>query len=221
VRASQPELIIHCAAQMRGSFDDLRLVNATGTGFLASYAREASARMIHLSTDLVFDGRRGNYREEDPPNPMTDYAKSKFEAEEAVRTSGAAAIIVRTSLIYGFAPPDPRTRAMLGGDMPRLFVDEQRCPIWVETLCDAMLELCEQDYTGILHVAGEQALSRYSFGVKLVNALGGDSGRLIPSRSEESGLVRPLDCTLDCSKARAMLKTKLRGVDEVLDLGIY
>lgn len=216
VRHVEPDVIVHTAAQMQGSFDALRRVNAAASGILARAAKENHARLVHLSTDLVFDGRQGNYREEDPPNPVVEYARSKFEAEEEVLASGAEAVIVRTSLIYGFAPVDPRTRAVLDGDMPRLFADERRSPIWVDNLCAALAELCEGDYTDILHVAGAQDLSRHDFGIKLMRALGGDESRLIATRSGESGLIRPLDCTLDCSRARRILKTKLLGVDEVI-----
>jgi dTDP-4-dehydrorhamnose reductase len=216
VRTIQPNVIIHTAAQMQGSLEALRRVNAAPSGILSRLAGEIHARLIYLSTDLVFDGRRGNYREEDAPHPITDYGRSKFEAEGEVLDGRAEAVIVRTSLIYGFAPLDPRTRAALNGEMPWLFIDERRSPIWVESLCAALVELSEGDYTGILHVAGAQALNRYDFGVKLARALGGDENRLLAARSGESGLIRPLDCTLDCTRAQRLLETKLSGVDEVI-----
>ena len=216
VRSCQPQVIVHTAALMQGSLETMRQVNAFASGFLANRAKEIHARFIHLSTDMVFDGQRGNYREEDPPNPITDYAKTKFEAEQAIVAVGPEAVIVRTSLVYGFAPLDPRTRALLDGEMRRLFTDERRCPIWVESLCAALAELIESDYTGILHIAGGQALSRYEFGIKLARALGGDVSRLVASLSGESGLIRPLDCSLDCTRARRILKTELLGVDEVI-----
>jgi dTDP-4-dehydrorhamnose reductase len=221
VRACDPQVIIHTAAQMHGSLQDLCRVNAEASGALARLAERSNTRLIHLSTDVIFDGRRGGYGEEDVPNPLTDYAKSKLDAEREVQSMGTETVIVRTSLIYGFSPLDPRSRAVLNGEMPRLFTDERRNPIWIDTLCAALLELCESDYTGVLHVAGGQSLSRYEFGIKLVRALGGDTTRLIPSRVQESGLVRPLDCSLDCTRAKRLLTTDLPGVDQVLDLGIY
>ncbi len=217
LREIQPDLIFHTAAQMTGPLEILRSINASGTEILARRACESGARLIHLSSDVIFDGRHGPYREEDRPNPITPYGKSKFEAEQEVLASGVEAVIVRTSLIYGFDPLDPRTRAMLNGTLPRLFTDERRCPIEVMNLCEALVELSELSYTGILNVAGPQALSRYAFGVKLIRVLGGDTSRLIAMRSEESGLVRPKDCTLDVKRARALLKTNLLGVDEVLE----
>jgi dTDP-4-dehydrorhamnose reductase len=165
---------------------------------------------------MVFDGRRGNYREEDTPNPITPYGQSKLEGERALLASGAEVVIVRTSLIYGLNPLDPRTRAVLDGTMPRLFIDERRCPIEVENLCEALIELGESPYAGILNVVGPQAQSRYEFGIKLARALGGDETKLIALRSDESGLVRPKDCTLSLERARQVLETRLRSVDEVL-----
>ena len=94
-----------------------------------------------------------------------------------------------------------------------------------QTLATAeQVELAGMDYAGVLHVAGAQILSRYEFGVRLLRFHGLDpdptcpeqSRRVIPARSRESGLCRPLDCTLDCSRARALLRTPLPGVDEVL-----
>lgn len=221
VRAFHPEVIVNTAARMQGSLEALRHVNSETAGHLARASGEIGARFVHLSTDVVFDGSRGNYNEEDDPNPLTDYGKSKLEAEIRVATSGAKSVIVRTSLIYGFSPLDPRTRAALSGEAPLLFTDELRCPIWVETLSAALAELCEGDHTGILHVAGGQVLSRYDLAVKLVRKLGGEVDRLKPGLSVESGLIRPLNCTLDCSKARGLLETKLLGVDQVLDLATY
>ena len=216
VRTVQPQLIIHTAAQMVGDLERLRRVNAQGTEWLARHANEIGARLIHLSTDVIFDGQKGNYNEQDTPHPITPYGTSKAEAESLIEATGVQAAIVRTSLIYGLAPVDPRTRAVLDGAMPRLFTDELRCPIEVNNLCAALVELSESGYTGILHLAGPQALSRYEFGVKLVRALGGDERQLIPLRSDESSLIRPKDCTLDCTRASQLLQTKLLGVDELV-----
>jgi len=103
------------------------------------------------------------------------------------------------------------------GKPVRLFTDELRCPIWVQSLAAAVVELAALDYKGILHVAGAQPLSRYEFGVQMLRFQGVDPGPLIPVRSQELGLARPLNCTLDSSRARALLRTPLPGVDEVLE----
>ena len=223
VEQVKPDIIIHTAAQI-GS-DGLQPNNAKGEAWetnvygtihLAESAVRVGARLVHVSTDVVFDGEHAPYQEESAVHPLHRYGASKAEAERVLIESGANAVIARTSLIYGFDPLDPRTRATLEGNMNRLFVDEFRNPIFVGDLADALIELGASEYRGVLHVAGPQRLNRYEFGVKSVQALGGDSTKLVPSLTTESPLVRPRDCTLDISRAQRHLKTELRGVDQVL-----
>jgi dTDP-4-dehydrorhamnose reductase len=217
----RPQVVIHTAALNPGQGGDFDAVNGAGTRHVACAAAGVGARLIHLSTDVLFDGQKGNYVEEDPPNPITPYGRSKALAEEAVLASSAEAVVVRTSLIYGWRPrADRNTRqvmdALAAGRPVRLFTDEVRCPVWVESLAAALIELASLSFTGVLHVAGAQALSRYEFGVRLLRFHGVDPALALPALSHDSGLTRPLDCTLDCSRARALLQTPLPGVDEVL-----
>jgi dTDP-4-dehydrorhamnose reductase len=217
----RPAAIVHTAASNPGEGADFEATNALGTRHVARAAAACGARLIHISTDALFDGEKGHYVEADPPSPITPYGRSKALAEEEVRASGASAVIVRTSLIYGWRPRlDRHTRQVVDnlktGQPVRLFTDELRCPVWVESLAAAVVELAGLDYTGVLHVAGAQPLSRYEFGVRLARFYGLDPSPIIPARSCESGLRRPLDCTLDCSRARVLLRTPLPGVDEVL-----
>ncbi len=140
-----------------------------------------------------------------------------------MRASGAEAVTVCTSLIYGWRLRMGRHTRWIVDDLEagkpvRLFTDELRCPIWVESLAAAVVELAGLNYMGVLHVAGAQLLSRYEFGVRLLRFHGLDPSPIIPARSvaNRSGLRRPLDCTLDCSRARSLLRTPLPGFDEVL-----
>jgi len=234
----RPAVIVHTAACNPGYGTDFEATNTTGTRHVVRAAAACGARLIHISSDVIFDGEKGNYVEDDPPSPITPYGRSKALAEEEVRASGAESVIVRTSLIYGWRPRVARqvrwiVEGVKSGQPVRLFTDELRCPIWVESLAAAVLELAGMDYTGVLHVAGAQPLSRYEFGLRLLRFHGLDPGppcseqsqraypeqsrRVIPALSRESGLHRPLDCTLDCSRARSLLRTPLPGVDEVLD----
>jgi len=228
VEELHPEVIVHTAAANPGTDRDMVETNATGTRHVARAAAACNARLIHISTDVLFDGEtrpgrqgQGNYVEEDPPTPITAYGRSKALAEQAVRASGAEAVIVRTSLIYGWRPRIGRhtgwiVEGLRAGRPVRLFTDETRCPIWVESLAAALTELAGLRYTGVLHVAGAQALSRYEFGVRLMRFHGVDPSPIIPTLAAESGMRRPLDCTLDCSRARSLLRTPLPGVEETL-----
>ena len=217
----RPAVIVHTAALNPGQGADFEATNAAGTRHVARAAAACGARLIHLSSDVIFDGEQGNYVEEDPPAPITSYGRSKALAEEVVRASGAEAVIVRTSLIYGWRPRLARQVSWIvdnleAGKPVRLFTDDLRCPIWVESLAAAVVELAGLSYTGVLHVAGAQPLSRYEFGTRLLRFHGVDTSSIISTRRSEIGLTGPLNCTLDCSRARSLLRTPLPGVDEVL-----
>lgn len=215
----RPDVVIHTAYTTE-SEEAMQRVIIQGTRHVAQAAMGIGARLIHLSTDVLFDGRRGHYTEDDPPSPITPYGRAKAIAEAIVAAEASDAVIVRTSLITGFDPPDPRTRWVLDslreGREIRLFTDEFRCPVWVTTLAQALLELAELDYRGVLNVAGDQVLTRYEIGVRLARFFGLDPAGITPALAAESGLVRPLDCSLDLGLARRLLRTPLPGLDEVL-----
>lgn len=215
-----PLVIVHTASLNPGQGDDFEPVNAGGSGNVARAATSVGARLVHISSDVIFDGQRGSYVEDDPPSPITPYGRSKALAEEAVWASGTEAVIVRTSLIYGWRPTIARAAQWMIDDLQagksvRLWTDEMRCPIWVESLAAAVVELADLSYTGPLHVIGAQSLSRYEFGVRMLRFHRVDPNPVVPTPSPTDKL-RPLDCTLDCSRARALLQTPLPGVDEVL-----
>jgi dTDP-4-dehydrorhamnose reductase len=217
---TRPEVVIHTAAQMTGAA--LIAVNADGTRNVARAAQQIGAQLIHLSSDVIFDGEHAPYDETAEPHPLIPYAISKARAEEIVRAEFSSARIVRTSLIYGFDPMDPRTRQTLDGEMPRLFTDEFRCPIFVDDLADALIELAQLrpvffEKTGfsVLNLAGAQRTSRYDFGIALAQKFR-VAPKFSPARSASHPTPRPRDCTLDISRAQKILQTKLRGVAEVL-----
>jgi len=216
----EPQVIVHTAALNPGQGNDYETVNVAGTANVANAAAATGAWLIHISTDMVFDGQRGSYSEQDSPNPLTEYGRSKALAEEAVVASGAGSAIVRTSLIYGWRPTIARAAqwmldALERGEIVRLWADEMRCPIWVESLAAAIVELSGLDHSGPIHIAGRQAMSRYDFGVALLNFHGNDRGPVFATSSPREQL-RPRDCTLNCTLASRLLTTPLPGVDEVL-----
>jgi dTDP-4-dehydrorhamnose reductase len=215
----QPDVVIHTAytTESEGAMQE---VIVRGTQHVAQAVVGAGMRLIHLSTDVLFDGRRGNYTEDDPPSPITSYGRAKAAAEAIVAVEADDAVIVRTSLITGFDPPDRHTQWVLDslreGREIRLFTDEFRCPVWVITLAQALLELADLDYRGVLNVAGSQVLTRYSLGVKVARFFGLDPAGLTPALAAKSDPIRPLNCTLDVSLAHRLLRTPLPGLDEVL-----
>jgi dTDP-4-dehydrorhamnose reductase len=194
------DAVIHTAYRQN---DDAWSTNVDGSAAVARAAR--GRRLIHLSSDVVFAGTRGRYREEDEPSPVNDYGRSKAEAERVVAEVHPGATIVRTSLIYGGAEPGPQER--LAREGTRFFVDEIRSPVHVEDLADALLELVELDVRGPLHVAGADDVSRYDF-AKLLGAGEIEAAHTTPDRAP--------DVSLDSSRAQGLLKTRLRGVYETL-----
>lgn len=219
VAALQPDVILHTAYQF--NTPDMTRVIIDGTRHIATTASAVGARLIHLSTDVVFDGARGGYREHDTPRPLHAYGRAKVASEGDVVSLAPAAVIVRTSIVYGFDPPDPRTRWVIDGGRGladvTLFTDERRCPIFAPDLAAALLELARNDFQGLLHVAGPQALSRYDFGLLLCRAAGVTPVGLKAASAADGHLVRPLDCTLDTTLARRILSTPLRSVTEVVN----
>jgi|SRR5829696_1702173 len=198
----RPDVVIHTAYRQ-----DAADVNTVGSESVAAAAAGVGARLVHLSTDVVFDGRKGAaYVEDDPPCPVTDYGRAKAEAEARVAAAHPAALLVRTSLLYGGAEPSKHELAARDPELT-FFTNEVRSPVHVTDLASALLELAEHDVVGPLHVAGADAVSRVEFAELL-------SGAAV--RSAPAPDTRPLDCSLDSSRAQALLRTRLRGVREVL-----
>ncbi len=217
--AFKPDVVIHTA--FRQNDPDLLAVTAEGAGTVARVARMLGARLIHLSSDVIFDGeRQGAYTETDAPNPITAYGIAKAEAERLVQAEYPDAMLVRTSLTYGFDPIDRHTQFVLdicdGRTSAQLFTDEIRCPIFVGDLAAALLELARLDMTGVINIVGTDCLSRYAFGVLLAQAYGRDPARIPAGQSITSSQRRPRNCALDIHMACQMLQTRLRGVREVL-----
>ncbi len=200
--AAGVDAIVHTAyVQGAGEWE----ANVLGSESVAAAAE--GRRLVHLSSDLVFNGGRGRYREDDEPAPVNAYGRSKAEAEQRVRVASPAATIVRTSLIYGGAEPGPQER--LARDGTRFFVDELRSPVQVGDLAEAVLDLLELEAPGPLHLGGADDVSRFDFAL----LLGADPGRIEPAQTSPD---RAPNVTLDSSRAAAMLPTRLRGVYEVL-----
>jgi dTDP-4-dehydrorhamnose reductase len=174
-----------------------------------------------MSSDVIFDGEiAGSYRESDPPNPITPYGQAKATAERLVAEYHPGALIARTSLIYGGSALSKHEQLILdaadGRNVIAFFRDELRCPVVVGDLALALLELAPSDLAGPLHLAGEDTVSRYEFARLVAAAHGRAPEHIQGALSAGSELRRPRNCALDCGKARSLLRTRLRGVREVL-----
>jgi len=202
----RPDVVVHTA--YRQDPPDAWSTNVDGSEHVARAAAAAGVRLVHLSTDVVFGGRKGApYVEGDPTDPVTDYGRTKAEAERRVAAAHPAALLVRTSLIVG-GPGGPESKheraARNGGGT--WYVNEIRSAVQVDDLVAALLELLGDGVAGPLHVAGADGVSRH----ELAELASGS-----PCAAGLAPATRPLDCTLDSSRAEAMLRTRLRGVREL------
>lgn len=219
VESVRPDCIVHTAYLQDGP--EAWGTNVDGAANVARFAAAAGARLVHVSTDLVFDGRAGRpYREDDPPEPVIEYGRSKAAAEAAVAAADPGAVLVRTSLIYGGETPSGHERRILevadGRAELRFFTDELRCPVRAGDLARALLALADLEVSGPLHVAGAEGVSRHEFACRVAEANGRSSDRLQTALAAELAPHRPRDCRLDCSRAAALLGGPLPGVREVL-----
>jgi len=206
LRRLSPDVVIHTAYRQDG--EGAREVVVAGSENVARAAAAVSARLVHLSTDVIFDGRKGaSYVEEDVASPCTAYGEAKAEAELRVAAAAPEALLVRTSLIVGGPGHEPSKHELAARDASLSFYeDEIRSPVQVGDLAAAVLELAALRVSGPLNVAGADDVSR----AELAELVAGDAVRRAPAPPG-----RPLDCSLDSSRARALLRTELRGVRSV------
>jgi len=217
-RVEAPALVIHCAALSKSVACEndpslARKLNVEVSESLTTLA--AGVSFFFFSTDLVFDGKRGNYDEASPVNPLSVYGRTKAEAEEIVLRNPRHTVI-RTSLNAGISPTRDRgfneevRAAWESGRTLNLFVDEFRCPIPAVVTARAVWELADKRATGLFHVAGAERLSRVDIG----HALAAHWPQVTPrikagSLSDYAGPQRSPDTSLNCAKAQALLSFPL------------
>lgn len=206
---ARPELIIHSAA-VSGVGDAYqnparaRAINTTATARLAQLAADRDCRIVYISTDMVFDGEQGNFKEPDEANPLSVYGKSKLDAEPAVLALSSG-LVIRVSLLYGTSLIGRPTfvqqllRAIGKGETFRLFDDEWRTPLDLETAARSIAIAAESDAVGLLHLGGRTKLSRHEMGLQIVAAAGMSTDAIeVGSRLSIGGAEpRPKDLSLD------------------------
>ena len=215
----QPALIIHCAALSRSPDcqkwpDQARLQNIDVTAHLANLA--SNIPMIFLSSDLVFDGQRGNYTETDPVNPLSVYGETKAAAEELVLRNPAHTV-VRTSLNGGISPSGVRgfneelRQAWQRGVTLRLFTDEFRSPIPAIVTARALWELAAQENkSGLFHLGGATRLSRWQIGRLIADRWPQLDPKIeADTTASYTGAPRPPDCSLNSAKLQKRLSFPL------------
>jgi dTDP-4-dehydrorhamnose reductase len=203
-----PELVVHTAYRQADDALQGDVVRASRNVALASH--RAGARLVHVSTDLVYDGDAGApYDEDAEPRPVSAYGQAKLDAERLVRELHPEALIVRTSLLYGLAEPGPQERLALLAESP-FYVDEIRSPVRAADVAAALLELGPRDdVPRLLHLAGPDAVSRYVF-ARLLRAAHGHDPDAVTGAPTPRG--RAGNVALDSSRAARLLAKPFRAV---------
>lgn len=225
----EPDAIIHAAAISDTNYcqqhpTEAYSVNVEATANIAGICSDYQIPFVFTSTDLVFDGTKGMYNEEDERNPVSVYGEQKCKAEDEILKLYPLASVYRLPLMFG----NPQASAgnylqkfiaqIKQGEKAALFNDEYRSMCGAQSICKGMLQLFEHT-NGIYHLAGKERLSRYEFGIKAATALGLNEA-LITSCSQKDvkmAAPRPPDVSLNISKAIALGYAPL-SVDEELQL---
>ena len=226
---TQPDWVIHCAAlaNLDACEADPALASELNTEVprkLAYHVSKGGARLVHISTDSVFDGSRGNYSEDDTPNPLGVYSRTKLEGEWAVAQADPSAIIARVNL-YGWSLIGKRSLAefffnnLSAGKQVMGFTDVFFCPLLANDLAHLLMAMLEKQLSGLYHVVSSEHLSKYEFGVRIARRFGLDEHLINPVSVEEAGLkaVRSPNLNLRTDKLTKDLGALPPGIDSGIE----
>ncbi len=227
-----PEAIVNAAAvsepaRCESEPETAQAMNVALPTQLAQLAHHLSARFIHLSTDMVFDGERGDYSPVDAPSPASLYGWQKLESEKAVvQRAPDFATVLRLPLLNGNSPGGRRSlheklfAAWSRGETVRLYEDEIRQPCLADNAAEVIMELCERnDFIGLRHWAGAEALSRWEIGRRILEHFNLPDHLIKPAsrRDSEAGRRRPARLTFDVTSLRSKLKARAQPFEDQLE----
>ncbi len=228
IAAYAPDWVVHCAAASEVDRCELDpawawRLNLEMAKNVAEAAHEAGARLAHVSTDAVFDGERGDYRESDEPRPIMIYGVSKLAGEQAVAQAHPEALILRINL-FGWGPGPKRSLAewflerLEAGDSCPGFTDVYFSPLLAQQLARAILDLLAVGASGLFHLPGRTCLSKYEFGVQLAQQFELDPARIRPMVVGEAKLTaaRPRRLCLNGEKVEGLLGRPLPELESGL-----
>lgn len=193
-----PDVVVHLAAMAdvgacEREPERATAVNVAATSAIAGLCQQYDARLVFVSSEYVFDGRRGFYREDEDANPATQYGRTKREAEREVARLALRWSIVRTSIVYGWPLQAHRNfgpwlvERLRSGQPYYAATDVLRTPVYVEHLVDGIARLVEGEYPGIHHVAGNDWVSMRDFALGIADGFQLDRGLVIPAEAGAQG----------------------------------
>ncbi len=201
-------------------------VNATGPELVARSCRKAEAKLVHVSTDYVFDGSKNRkYTEEDVPRPISVYGQSKLTGERSVLKTMPDSVVARPAVLYGWNPLEDKDnfvtwvlKKLRKNEKVPMFQDQWVSPTFADDLATTLLELAEKDVRGIWHVSGPDCLDRPACGRMIAKAFGLDGSLVnpVPSSSVSLPAKRPKNTCLDVGKAEKLLNRKMVSFEQGL-----
>ncbi len=221
----EPDVIINTAAVTNVDFCETNKeiawrVNVKGVENLAYAAKIVGAKVIHFSSDYVFDGKKGSYTETDIPNPASYYGRTKLASENVLKISSLDYTIIRTMILYGVGKNVKDNFAIwvyknLKENKSIKVVDDQfGNPTLVDDLAYAVLRIVEYDRNGLYHIAGSEIVSRYDFAIAIANQFGFDKKLIVPIKTAilKQSAPRPLRSGFITLKAEVELGIKMSNV---------
>jgi len=226
---TQPDWVIHCAAlaivdACEADPERARQLNIEVPQKLAQHVARGGARLLHVSTDAVFDGQRGGYTEEDETNPLSVYARTKRDSEQVVAAADPSAIIARVNL-FGWSLLGKRSLGeffvynLQAGKQVMGFTDVYFCPLLANDLAHIFIRMLNAGLSGLYHVVSSECLTKYEFGLAIARRFGLDESLIVPTSVEESGLKAPRSpkLTLRTDRLAAALGEPLPTLSPALD----
>jgi dTDP-4-dehydrorhamnose reductase len=228
IAESQPDWVVCPAGLTHVDYceshpDEAMAANRDAPAAAARVAAKRGAGFVYFSSEYVFDGTAGPYTEDDPVNPQSVYARSKLEGERRAVEENPRTIVIRTTVVYGPERQGKNTVYQMlhrarAGEPIRVPRDQRTSPTYNIDLAAATVELIERDFRGLLNVVGPEVLDRHAFALEVCAAFDLDAGRVegVTTESLRQPARRPLSAGLVIDRARALLRTPLRGPREAL-----
>ena len=227
IETLRPQVVVNAAAYTdvdgcEGKRGLAFSVNAEGARNIAAGCAASNARMIHLSTDYVFDGTSSApYREEDPPNPLNVYGASKLQGERQIREVLENHLIIRTEWLFGRHGKnfvDTILRLAAQQEELRVVNDQRGAPTFTKDLSWAIEKLLEKEAKGILHITNSGSCTWFEFAHQILKEKNIDNGSIVPisSAALTRPAKRPANSVLDCHRFENLVGQKMRTWEETL-----
>ena len=228
----KPDIVIHLGAMTGVDLCEKEKtsaseINTKATEIIAKECSKLNSFLVYVSTDYVFDGNLGMYKEDDVTNPLGFYGKSKLEGEKVVQNFSTNWCIARTSTPFGLHPTKKSFPMWVIENLQKqkqidVLIDQFTSPTYIPNLSRMLIEISERHITGIIHTAGASKISRYQMACMVSDKLNLDSTLLKQISINKMKWVaqRPKDSSLDVSRASSILNEKPQKIDQSLNLFI-